>query len=190
MHVGFVSLLLLLLCSATLDAQPLRLGSSREEVMQVVYRSGAHADTLGDGSFLIQQLRSYPNTRNKQRYSEIIRVAPVRMFDLEGYGAFAFDVNGRLVHYSWMRRDMSHYALGTDWKKFVTWNNDVEKSIYERVNDQLRQVRPPARWTGGLQDAGATPSYPTTYATHWEDSEETMRLTWYDGGLTLDHRAK
>lgn len=186
----FTLLLILAASSSVVVAQPLRLGSTRAEVMQQVYRAGSFTDTLKEGSFLIDQLNSYRNTGIRQHYAEAIRIAPVRMFDIDGYGQFLFDKDGRLVHYAWMRQDMTEYALGAAWTRFLDWKSDVVPGTYQRVNDQLRQVKPATKWSGEMMDSGSLPTDQDMLVTLWDDSVETMRLSWYDGALTFYHHSK
>lgn len=171
---------LLLLCCSPLDAQPLHLGSTRAEVMQQVYRTGSFADTLKEGSFLINQLQRKPRKGARERFDEAIRVAPARLFDIDGYGQFIFDNNGRLVHYCWMRQDMTKWALGAAWTRFVDWRSDVSPDTYRRANNQLLAAKPVTLLTKASNGI---------HATLWKDSVETMMLSWESGALMFIHHS-
>jgi hypothetical protein len=180
----FALLTLGFLAATTLTtAQPLELGSTREQVMKILYRSGAHADTLTKESDLVMQVWMYPDTGITRRYSEVIRIAPVTMFMMEGYAALVFDSTGRLQSYRWMRRSMKGFVLGAGWEKIFTWGNDVGHERYLGIKRELDSVRANGRWTDytpGREFASA----------RWDDRGETVSLNWEKGGLVLDHERR
>src|SRR5688572_25595498 len=94
--------ILVVLAASTAHCQLLAPGITREEVMKAVYRDGVRADTVRQGSHLMNQIRTYPDTGIQMRYAEAIRVAPVTMLGIDGYAAFIFDSSDRLHSYRWM----------------------------------------------------------------------------------------
>ena len=171
----------LFLCIAVTaaDAQPLRLGSTREEVMRIVYREGAHADTLRPDSHLIRQIRMYPDTGYKLRYNEVVRVAPVKLFGMDGYGAFVFDTSGRLASYNWIRGEMKGYIIGPGWENAFTWTSDVSHDTYLAVRDSITRSHPKPSW-------GEKPQHRQA-ATFWNTESDWLHLVWEDGALILNH---
>ena len=174
--------LVFLVATIVTVAQPLTLGSTREEVMKIVYRESAYADTLARGSVLIEQIRMYPDTGSSRHYNQIIRIASVSMFGVEGYASFVFDAPGRLHAYHWIRGDLSRYAFGNEWKEHLTWRSDVPHATYQAAKSQLDREFGDGRWSDSPEKQFAS--------ARWENRSELMKLHWEHGSLRFSHERR
>jgi hypothetical protein len=179
--------LLLLVCASAADAQPLKLGSSREEVMTIIYRAGTHSDTLRELSVPADQPADVVRAELKKvdpasrtAHRQVIRMAPVSMFGLDGYCRIVFDSSGRLHSYYWIRGEMKDRLPGPGWTRILRWTSDVTLDAYQRARDSINIHFPASSWGEEPERLWAE--------SMWRTETDELQLTWEAGTLILDHR--
>jgi hypothetical protein len=113
---------------------------------------------------------------------QVIRMAPVPCFGLDGYLAMHF-FNDTLVGLTWVRDDMSTYSWSSEWNGVFAWSNDVTPDSYSSIRRRLlTQFGTPDidGETRSLRDAARS----GPMMTRWHVKGETINLNYQEGGIT------